>query len=79
MLSFFRVLSDWLLTSADDYIIVPIIFYRVPSIVFDVHTVGVGCKDQVCKYLFVVMSAVTGRTHVNWRYRTLRLGVIRQG
>ena len=21
---------------------------RMPSIVFDVHTVGVGCKDQVC-------------------------------
>ena len=48
----------------------------MPSIVFDVHTVGVGCKDQVCKCLFVVMSAVAGRTHVNWRYRTLRLGVI---
>ena len=51
----------------------------MPSIVFDVHTVGVGCKDQVCKCLFVVMSAVAGRTRVNWRYRTLRLGVIRQG
>ena len=51
----------------------------MPSIVFDVHTVGVGCKDQVCKCLFVVLSAVAGRTHVNWRYRTLRLGVIRQG
>ena len=21
---------------------------RMPSIVFDAHTVGVGCKDQVC-------------------------------
>ena len=51
----------------------------MPSIVFDVHTVGVGCKVQVCKCLSVVMSAVTVRTHVNWRYRTLRLGVIRQG
>ena len=47
---------------------------RMPSIVFDVQTVGVGCKDQVCN-----MTAVTGRTRVNWRYRTLRLGVIRQG
>ena len=45
----------------------------MPSIVFDVHTVGVGCKDQVCNSLFVVMSAVTGRTHVNWRYRTLNV------
>ena len=48
------------------------------SIVFDVHTMVVGCNDQVCT-MFVVMSAVAGRTHVNWRYRTLRLGVIRQG
>ena len=51
----------------------------MPFIVFDVHTVGVGYKDQVCKCLFVVMSAVAGRTHLNWPYRTLRLGVIRQG
>ena len=51
----------------------------MPSIVFDVHTVGVGCKDQVCKFLFIVMCAVAGQVHVNWRYRTLRLGVIRQG
>ena len=50
---------------------------RMPSIVFDVHTLGVKIRYVLC--LFVVMSAVAGRTHVNWRYRTLRLGVIRQG
>ena len=38
---------------------------RLPSFVFDVKIRYVIC-------LFVVMSAVTGRTHVNWRYRTLK-------
>ena len=28
----------------------------MPSMVFDVHTVGVGCIIQVCICLFVVMS-----------------------
>ena len=45
---------------------------RMPSIVFDVHTVGVGVKIRYVICLLVVMSAVTGRTHVNWRYRTLK-------
>ena len=30
----------------------------MPSIVFDVHTVGVGCKVRYVLCLFVVMSAV---------------------
>ena len=29
---------------------------RMPSMVFDVHTVGVGCIIQVCICLFVVRS-----------------------
>ena len=34
---------------------------RMPSMVFDVHTVGVGCiKFGYVICLFVVMSAVTG-------------------
>ena len=56
---------------------------RMPSVVFDVHTLGVGCINQVCNMsvccyecrdwsLFVVMSAVTGRTHLHWCYRTLK-------
>ena len=51
----------------------------MPSIVFDVHTGVLGVKIRYVICLFVVMSAVAGRTHVNWRYSTLRLGVIRQG
>ena len=43
----------------------------MPSMVFDVHTVGVGCIIQVCN-MSVVMSAVTGRTHLHWHYRTLK-------
>ena len=31
---------------------------------------GVKIRYVIC--LFVFMSAVTGRTHVNWRYRTLK-------
>ena len=31
---------------------------------------GVLTRYVIC--LLIVMSAVTGRTHVNWRYRTLR-------
>ena len=42
---------------------------RMPSIVFDAHTVRIGCKNQV---LFIVMSAMTGRTRIDWRYRTLK-------
>ena len=55
MLSFFLVLSDWILPTADDFngrrVGRKIFSYCItcmPSIVFDVHAVGVGCKDQVC-------------------------------
>ena len=44
----------------------------MPSIVFDVHTVGVGCKDQVCN-MSVRCYECCDRTHVNWRYRTLNM------
>ena len=46
-------------------------------LMFILWVLGVKIRYVLC--LFVVMSAVAGRTHVNWRYRTLRLGVIRQG
>ena len=52
---------------------------RMPSTVLDVHTVGVGCKDQVCNMSVRCYECRDWRTHVNWRYRTLRLGVIRLG
>ena len=58
MLSFFRVLSDWMLPTADDFngrVSDGGYFHncancitRMLYIVFDVHTVGVWCKDQVC-------------------------------
>ena len=44
---------------------------------FILWVLGVKFGYVIC--LFVVMSAVTVRTHLNWRYRTLRLGVIRLG
>ena len=47
---------------------------RMPSIVFDVHTVGVGCKDQVCTMSVRCYECCAGRTHVNWRYVTALLG-----
>ena len=31
---------------------------------------GVNIRYVIC--LFIVMSAVTGRTHIDWRYRTLK-------
>ena len=45
---------------------------RMPSIVFDVHNVGIGCKDQVCN-MSVRCYECRDRTHVNWRYRTLNV------
>ena len=46
-------------------------------LMFILWVLGVKIRYVIC--LFVVVCAVAGRTHVNWRYRTLRLGVIRQG
>ena len=50
----------------------------MPSMVFDVHTVGVGCIIQGCNICVVVMSAVTGRSHLHWRYRTFKTRLIRR-
>ena len=50
----------------------------MPSMVFDVHTVGVGCIVQVCNMSVVVMNAVTGRTHLHWRYCTFKARLIRR-
>ena len=46
-------------------------------LMFILWVLGVKIRYVIC--LFVVMSAMAGRTHLNWHYRTLRLGVIRQG
>ena len=50
----------------------------MPSMVFDVHTVGVGCIIQICNMSVVVMSAVTGQVHLHWRYRTFKARLIRR-
>ena len=57
---------------------VPIVLPVCPPLylMFILWVLGVKIRYVIC--LFVFMSAVTGRTHVNWRYRTLSLGVIRQ-
>ena len=39
-------------------------------LMFILWVLGVKIRYVIC--LFVVISAVTGRTHVNWRYRTLK-------
>ena len=50
----------------------------MPSMVFDVHTVGVGCIIQICNMSVVVMSAGTGRTHLHWHCRTFEGRLIRR-
>ena len=52
---------------------------RMPSIVFDAHTVGVGCKDQVSNMSVHCYECRDWSDSCNWRYHTLTLGVIRQG
>ena len=58
--------------SEERFIICAFWITRMPSMVFDVHTVGVGCIIQVCYMSVVVISAVSGRTHLHWRYRTFK-------
>ena len=59
--------------------IVPIVLPVSPPLYLMLILWVLGVKIRYVICLFIVMSAVAGRTHVNWRYRTLRLGVIRQG
>ena len=53
-------------------LLVPIGLLVCPPLylMFILWLLGVKIRYVIC--LFVVMSAVTGRTHVNWRYRTLK-------
>ena len=54
------------------FVIVPIGLPVCPPLylMFILWVLGVKIRHVIC--LFLVMSAVTGRTHVNWRYRTLK-------
>ena len=51
---------------------VPIVLPVCPPLylMFILWVLGVKIRYVIC--LFVFMSVVTGRTHVNWRYRTLK-------
>ena len=83
MQSFFRVLSDWILPTVrrlqwppcrteESFVMVPIVLPVCPPLylMFILWVLGVKIRYVIC--LFVFMSAVTGRTRVNWRYRTLK-------
>ena len=83
MQSFFRVFSDWILLTAADSngrcvgrrkvsLIVPIVFPICPPLylMLILWVLGVRIRYVIC--LFIVMSAVTGRTYIDWRYRTLK-------
>ena len=83
MQSFFRVFSDWILPTAADSngrrvgrrkvsLIVPIIFSVCPPLYLMLILWVLGVKIRYVICLFIVMSAVTGRTHIDWRYRTLK-------
>ena len=81
--SFFRVFSDWILPTAADSngrrvgrrkvsLIVPIVFPVCPPLYLMLILWVLGVKISYVICLFIVMSAVTGRTHIDWRYRTLK-------
>ena len=47
----------------------------MPSIVFDAHTLCIGCKDQVCNMSVYCYECRPGRTHIDWCFsnnRTLK-------
>ena len=84
--SFFRVFSDWmswiLPTAADSNgrrvgrrnvsLIVPIVFPVCPPLYLMLILGVLGVKIRYVICLFIIMSAVTGRTPIDWRYRTLK-------
>ena len=83
MKSFFRVFSDWILPTVrqlqwppcrteETFVIVPIILPVCPPLYLMLILWVLGVKIRYVVCLFVVMSAVTGRTHIDWRYRTLK-------
>ena len=76
-------LSDWILPTVrrlqwppcrteESVVIVPIVLPVCPPLylMLILWVLGVKIKYVIC--LFIVMSAVTGRTHIDWRYRTLK-------
>ena len=81
--SFFRVFSDWILpTTADSngrrvgrrnvLLIVPIVFAVCPPLylMLILWVLGVRIRYVIC--LFIIMSAVTVWTPIDWCYRTLK-------
>ena len=56
----------------DIFIIVPIVLAICPPLYLLFILWVLGVKIRYVRCLFVVMSAVTGRTLVNWRYPTLK-------
>ena len=59
-------------------LIVPIVFPICPPLYLMLILWVLGVKIRYVICLFIIMSAVTGRTLIDWRYRTLKAGVIRQ-
>ena len=83
MQSFLRVLSDWILPTVrrlqwppcrteETFVIVPIVLPVCPPLYLMLILWVLGVKIRYVICLFVFMSAVTGRTHVNWHYHTLK-------
>ena len=83
MLSFFRVFSR--LDSTDSrqlqwppcrteetFVIVPIVLPVCPPLYLMLILWVLGVKIRYVVCLFVIMSAMTGWTHIDWRYRTLK-------
>ena len=53
-------------------LIVPIVFPVCPPLYLMLILWVLGVKIRYVICLFIVMSAVTGRTHIDWSYRTLK-------
>ena len=75
--------SDWILPTVrqlqwppcrteETFIIVPIVLPVCPPLYLMLILWVLGVKIRYVICLFVVMSAVPGRTHIDWRYRTLK-------
>ena len=53
-------------------LIVPIVFPVCPPLYLMLILWVLDVKIRYVICLFIIMSAVTGRTHIDWRYRTLK-------
>ena len=54
------------------FVIVPIVLPVCPPLYLMLILWVLGVKIRYVICLFVVMSAVTDQTHIDWRYRTLK-------